>query len=1215
MDVEGRHGPPETPVSSGHRARRLSLLSASSAVAEETPRKTHRRALRGSPSFTFEATGKAPPATSPAAEADTEQAALSRKRSVPSFPRHRLAGKTPKGLAGRVAELVCARTVDTLGGSLPGAALAECILQVTGPPTVARSAARARHLLTWLRTHARRGSARVCGRPIAPNDVKEAAKLVGNIWSRKLVRAERRAKAKKQKRLAVGTLVGKPVTTKVAAIATKQKERERDPDADGSSSGESDSGDSDLSDEEDVDSETGDSQDEFDDAASLASKKQSLDDCYRGDWTGAPPLGSPSFNAFAVAVMQKAGIAATFPKGPLEASVCPPLQPHQEAAIFLLHPRSPVQRLLVDHPTGSGKTREMLGVLDNFFHDPRPKVPVFPKEPVCRNFYIELLKWPTQYRDYFCCLRPHCAARASNCSDWKARRTHLWKLSTLSEKELRSICKEVREVLEMKGCFYMGRMRRSWSEDFKSRFPNEPLPAAPLRALRYTSAGGKHAALREDGLPTSALFKVGFRREDPNVYSNKIVIMDEVHNLVRSQTHFAEQLTHLRTLLVDAQGAVLVGFTGTPILSEPHEGRQLLDIIKGLRAPAGDSGFISSFPMRPPSLFPRSLPEGIPDAVLTPKLRRQFVKKVVLGGEALQRYDKKRAAGLPGRRLQRYCNLSVHFGAMHEGKSGSKARVLEALESCAPKLHAIAKDVIAETSKAVVLIARSSGMDVLLDHLKKLAAEANGGTRFGVATMDELASFNSAANRHGELYRVLVADSTQCGEGVSFFTVRRVLIADVPASPSALVQAVGRSIRMYGHSGLPAAEWTVTTSLYISVLPRWLRSPLGAWAYRAQRHHLDPQVAQSKARKLLRKLIKVGIPTLQALKDRLLAHLPQGQPAGAEAPESHFGIAQPQEAEPRNLAFPTPSQQQALPRLEDPESQAADSSISQNGPEAYLSSQQTMEDASQDVSLAGYQQQAADEGASQQPEADLQSRKMKDADIVSFLESIGFWDEAKLMDTRQKLVKKTTKEFPTPGAAKPGRSAGGAQPQHYLARAVQWLFEADSAHQLATKANLSANTADEEALRNLVVSSRALVPALKELRSEAVDREVLQRLTEEVERQTREALMPNAEGESEGESSACDFGFSGASSAEEDTGPLPLVLPPDWQMQKVKRGKGTVREYVDPTGVRYRTEAQARRAVDALRRSANVASRLRLRFEGRFAAAAARGAQPAAGAS
>jgi hypothetical protein len=42
-----------------------------------------------------------------------------------------------------------------------------------------------------------------------------------------------------------------------------------------------------------------------------------------------------------------------------------------------------VQRLLVDHPTGSGKTREMICVLENFFYDQRPKIAIFPKAAIC----------------------------------------------------------------------------------------------------------------------------------------------------------------------------------------------------------------------------------------------------------------------------------------------------------------------------------------------------------------------------------------------------------------------------------------------------------------------------------------------------------------------------------------------------------------------------------------------------------------------------------------------------------------------------------------------------------------------------------------------------------------------------------------------------------------------------------------------------------------
>ena len=134
--------------------------------------------------------------------------------------------------------------------------------------------------------------------------------------------------------------------------------------------------------------------------------------------------------------------------------------------------------------------------------------------------------------------------------------------------------------------------------------------------------------------------------------------------------------------------------------TEACEGRQLLDIIKGSGAPSGDGGFISSFHMRPPALFPRSLPSGVPDSALTPNLRRLLIRKVPLVGESLQRYQDKRALGLPGKRLQRYCNLCVHFGALHSGKHGSKARVLQNMATCAPKLHAVAQDISNDAAKA-----------------------------------------------------------------------------------------------------------------------------------------------------------------------------------------------------------------------------------------------------------------------------------------------------------------------------------------------------------------------------------------------------------------------------------------------------------------------------------------------------------------------------------
>ena len=48
-------------------------------------------------------------------------------------------------------------------------------------------------------------------------------------------------------------------------------------------------------------------------------------------------------------------------------------KPQQRAVQLLMHPSSPVQRLLADHCTGSGKTLEMIRALDNFTTPRREK--------------------------------------------------------------------------------------------------------------------------------------------------------------------------------------------------------------------------------------------------------------------------------------------------------------------------------------------------------------------------------------------------------------------------------------------------------------------------------------------------------------------------------------------------------------------------------------------------------------------------------------------------------------------------------------------------------------------------------------------------------------------------------------------------------------------------------------------------------------------------
>jgi len=582
--------------------------------------------------------------------------------------------------------------------------------------------------------------------------------------------------------------------------------------------------------------------------------------------------GQEGFNKRCTAVMRNAKLSCKLHATFDATAACPPLQPHQEAVGFMLHPKSPVTRILVDHPTGSGKTREMIRVLDNFFFDIRPKVPIFPKHPVCRNFYMELLRWPNRYRDYFCCEQPADAAAACGKRNWKEARHGLWDLGRLPEEECRRLCVSLRDVLEMKHMLHMGRVRRACRVAFQKRHPGESMPGSPLRAISYTSAGGSFTQVHDCDLPRSALMKVGYTRGSGNVYTGKIVIMDEVHNLVRTQTKYGEQLGRLRDLLYGAEGMVLAGFTGTPIPNDPAEGRQLLDVIKGKGAPPCDEGFLSSFPMRPRPLFPLSLPRGVPDALLTEQRRRNLVRKVELHAAPLSTYDRKRRLDLPERVLCAYCNLCAFHGCFHDSV---RERILASPMDCSPKLYTIAEDVAATQQKCLVMTSRQTGYVAMLEIMRIVAESSD--PPFKVATMDELAEFNHVSNIRGEAYRVLVADATQCSEGVSFFAVRQAFLADVPSSPSQFIQQCGRSIRMYGHRGLPQEEQTVTTHLYVSTLPKWMRTSLACFSLRALRRP-ELRVTESAveleddAKALYARFQHLGISTLEELKARLDAH-------------------------------------------------------------------------------------------------------------------------------------------------------------------------------------------------------------------------------------------------------------------------------------------------------------------------------------------------------
>lgn len=447
---------------------------------------------------------------------------------------------------------------------------------------------------------------------------------------------------------------------------------------------------------------------------------------------------------------------------------------------------------------------------------------------------------------------------------------------TKPEKVVRELVHAMRQTLEMRTSARKGVVQPIWANRFMKMHLGSLVPRAPLRAFRYTTAGGGASKLREDGWPRSSIFKAGFGNGDFNPFSGKVIIMDEVCNLVRHTARFEDQMGRLRTYLYAARRTVLAGFTGSIVGSYASDRRRLLDIVKGESAVQGsDEGFISSFRARDSPDFPEEVPvKGVLDGILHEGVFDSFVRRHTLHGEALKRYMLKeveyaivpRLLRLPEEkrylRLSNYCNVHV---ARCSG--AQKDALLKDVKEHAPKLHAVAKSVSKSTEKAVVMLGREMGYKIMLEVLTRAGKRAN----FRVATLEELADYNDPRkNLRGERFRVMIAGSSELGEGVQFKGVRRLYIVDVPLRLSDLMHRASRCVQFEGHADLPPAERKFAVELHMAHLPKFLKQAPGSLIYLAllntkENHNSPGACLEAATLACLEELQKRGVRTLEDL--------------------------------------------------------------------------------------------------------------------------------------------------------------------------------------------------------------------------------------------------------------------------------------------------------------------------------------------------------------
>ena len=547
---------------------------------------------------------------------------------------------------------------------------------------------------------------------------------------------------------------------------------------------------------------------------------------------------------------------------------------YQVVLSFLVHPHSPIQRLLVCWQLGTGKTIGMFRVLDNYFDDPRPKILVFPTRALVANFYEELERRPNRYQQ------------------WAAGRLPPQGTATQSAR-----ADALKKLLEY--------------GTTKSKL------AGPLRAFSYSQVGGQLFLSYIDTARQRAIAGAIRQRMGPggSPLDGTIILCDEAHTILYPPDAWTAVQRGLvkafRDRLYRARSAVVVLFTATPVVHRPTDARDMLQLVKGHEHSESvtDEGFVSWYMERPAALFAQLEPPDVcrdirqaiisvyidthpgfwrvyskrrynikttPDAVQPsktktaspihkptqqqkthkkPSMKKSVAKKATIkpvkplvnghgskkqktslkdaiqnGHHPLASYNRPcigdQSQPLCLRTLGRYEHV-VHGRAKDETTVNH-----DNASETAPKLEAIAKSVADHNLRTVILIHRENGCVALVRLLQQhgltpifldrvVGDNVAATNRRERENREAIQRFNAASERPDPANRVLVAVAEEYSEGVSFLNVRRIILADLSSgtnrpSWSLIKQRIARALRACSHQALPPELRTLWVSIFVA---------------------------------------------------------------------------------------------------------------------------------------------------------------------------------------------------------------------------------------------------------------------------------------------------------------------------------------------------------------------------------------------------------------
>ena len=530
--------------------------------------------------------------------------------------------------------------------------------------------------------------------------------------------------------------------------------------------------------------------------------------------------GEKGFNSYARTMIKASGWRLDPPKCGGKKG----LKQQQRLVQFLMHPDTTVNRLLLAHQLGTGKTIAMIAMLENFYDDPRPMVVLVPKVDLVAEFYDDLLRVPNRFKDYL--------------------ESRLGPVPQ-GEEQLNSYTAKCKDILEKKGQIRNG-------EVFPDKTKTSVIaPSSPLRCFTFTNAGGTTFSNQPLLKVAHAVGKnpTGLPRKI-NMFDNCIIMVDEAHILARPDLESSFEPDQVKRVKGLAENLYLAGvgtrlamLTATPIVDSAEDGEKLMRIVYGTQRDANwtSEGYISWFMNRLPGVFATTTPA----ANVLPTIVR-----VPLTGQNLEIYKKAAMAngGKPTDKLQKLEN-SVS-GTVNYKNQLSKFKLLlgrgQEASLVSSKLARIVEDVKLSKLKTAILMDRTNGLQ-LLDMMfaaegvtsQVMLGAASGAEGFKLRTHNDMlkGKFNHPSNIRGEKIQVLILDTKTYSEGINLMNVRHIILADFgPKLPTGrnrptwgkLKQRMGRALRFCSHADLPAKEQTLQLSMYVTVVDEVARSSIGS---------------------------------------------------------------------------------------------------------------------------------------------------------------------------------------------------------------------------------------------------------------------------------------------------------------------------------------------------------------------------------------------------